>query len=255
MPKAGVAVSFGVEVEANSGGHDHHDASRPKGKVTANNPATDANGEIKVTFQASKIAGTHVVAAVCESCTNKSVTKNVDVKVPDLVSLQAGRGYILQGNTSEVGMKHKGNHYFTVTAAENLQELIRFFNSLNWNPVGIDDASIVWGGKFDLKSRWGAEYIGNDGKPKEEAHQEHRIGEEVDIGFVIGTKATSISKAYYEVCREKKVDIPSTILWHDIPPNEGGKYPLHFHVRLDGTFTQGASAGKNAKCKRDSGKE
>ena len=29
-PLEGVAVTFGVDVMANTGGHDHHDASRPK---------------------------------------------------------------------------------------------------------------------------------------------------------------------------------------------------------------------------------
>ena len=116
-PKAGVAVTFAVEVAANSGGHDHHDATRPKGKVTANSPVTDTNGEIKVTFEASKVAGKHVVAAVCSSCSNSSVTKNVDVKVPDLVRLSEDSSvpprFKLIGNTGSVGSKHLGNHYFS----------------------------------------------------------------------------------------------------------------------------------------------
>ena len=241
--KAGVAVTFAVEVAANSGGHDHHDASRPKGLVngalTANG-VTDGNGEIKVTFQADQVAGTHVVSAVCDSCTNKSVTKNVDVKVPDLVSLQAGRGYTLEGNTSAVGVNHNGNHYFTESARNNLQKLIDHFNSFGWQPVGINDASLVWGGKFDSKGFWTTGF-----------HDEHRIGEEVDIGFITGTNASKITKGYYEVCREKKVDIPSTILWHDIP-KPPGKYDPHFHVRLSGTYTKGPAAGKYAKCDSDS---
>jgi hypothetical protein len=91
-PKSGVAVTFAVEVEANSGGHDHHDASRPKGKVNGALTAsgvTEANGEIKVTFQASEFAGTHVVAAACSTCTNTSATRNVDVKVPGSLSCRA----------------------------------------------------------------------------------------------------------------------------------------------------------------------
>ena len=240
-PKAGVAVTFAVEPIANSGGHDHHDASRPKGEVKASRLVTDDNGEIKVTFQADQVAGTHVVAAVCDSCANKSVTKNVDVKVPDLVSLQPDSGYTLEGNTSAIGVNHKGNHYFTVAARDNLRGLIEHFNSFGWQPVGINDASLVWGGKFDSKGFWTTGF-----------HDEHRIGEEVDIGFITGTNASKITKGYYEVCREKKVDIPSTILWHDIPISQGGKYAPHFHVRLSGTYTKGAAAGKYAKCDSDS---
>ena len=243
-PKAGVAVSFGVEVEANSGGHDHHDASRPKGEVKANSLTTDAKGEIKVTFQASQIAGKHVVAAVCSSCTNTSVTKNVDVKVPDLIPMQADSSvpprYELAGNTSPVGVKHKGNHYFTASAKAYLLNLIDHYNSFAWQPVAVNDASIIWGGWFDIYSNWAG------------SHAEHRIGEEVDLGFLVGTNASKIKRGYDEVCKDKKVEIPSTILWHDIP-KPAGKYDPHFHVRLSGSYTKGPSAGKYAPCESDSG--
>lgn len=246
-PKAGVAVTFAVEPIANSGGHGHHDASRPKGTVTPNNPntpVTDANGEIKATFQASEFAGTHVVAAACSSCTNTSVTKNIDVKVPDLIPLQADSSvpprYELAGNTSAVGVKHKGNHYFTASALNNLSKLIDHYNSFAWQPVAVNDASIIWGGWFDIYSNWAG------------SHAEHRIGEEVDLGFLVGTNASKIKRGYDEVCKDKKVEIPSTILWHDIP-KPAGKYDPHFHVRLSGSYTKGPSAGKYAPCKSDSG--
>ena len=246
-PKAGVAVTFAVEPIANSGGHDHHDASRPKGTVTPNNPntpVTDANGEIKATFQASEFAGTHVVAAACSSCTNTSVTKNIDVKVPDLIPLQADSSvpprYELAGNTSAVGVKHKGNHYFTASALNNLSKLIDHYNSFAWQPVAVNDASIIWGGWFDIYSNWAG------------SHAEHRIGEEVDLGFLVGTNASKIKRGYDEVCKDKKVEIPSTILWHDIP-KPAGKYDPHFHVRLSGSYTKDPSAGKYAPCKSDSG--
>ena len=243
-PKAVVAVTFAVEPIANSGGHDHHDASRPKGEVKANSLTTDANGEIKVTFEASEFAGTHVVAAACSSCTNTSVTKNIDVKVPDLIPMQADSSvpprYELAGNTSPVGVKHKGNHYFTASAKAYLLNLIDHYNSFAWQPVAVNDASIIWGGWFDIYSNWAG------------SHAEHRIGEEVDLGFLVGTNASKIKRGYDEVCKDKKVEIPSTILWHDIP-KPAGKYDPHFHVRLSGSYTKGPSAGKYAPCKSDSG--
>ena len=243
-PKAGVAVTFAVEVAANSGGHDHHNASRPEGELLQSDDVTDANGEIKLRFEAPEFAGTHVVAAFCSSCTNTSVTKNIDVKVPDLVALTADSSvpprYELAGNTSPVGVKHKGNHYFTASAKAYLLNLIDHYNSFAWQPVAVNDASIIWGGWFDIYSNWAG------------SHAEHRIGEEVDLGFLVGTNASKIKRGYDEVCKDKKVEIPSTILWHDIP-KPAGKYDPHFHVRLSGSYTKGPSAGKYAPCKSDSG--
>ena len=243
-PKAGVTVTFGVEPIANSGGHDHHNASRPEGELLQSDDVTDANGEIKLRFEAPEFAGTHVVAAFCSSCTNTSVTKNIDVKVPDLVALTADSSvpprYELAGNTSAVGVKHKGNHYFTASAKAYLLRLIDHYNSFAWQPVAVNDASIIWGGWFDIYSNWAG------------SHAEHRIGEEVDLGFLVGTNASKIKRGYDEVCKDKKVEIPSTILWHDIP-KPAGKYDPHFHVRLSGSYTKDPSAGKYAPCKSDSG--
>lgn len=43
-PNSGVSLNFSVEATANSGGHDHHNAARPKGDVNPIQGTTDANG-------------------------------------------------------------------------------------------------------------------------------------------------------------------------------------------------------------------
>lgn len=63
QPKAGVVVSFSVDVTAKSGGHDHDDPIRPKGTLSSAQGTTDANGEVKVTFTAPEIAGVHTTKA------------------------------------------------------------------------------------------------------------------------------------------------------------------------------------------------
>ena len=224
-PKKDVAVTFGVEVIANSGGHDHHDASRPKGKVTPTNGVTDANGEFKITFKAEEFAGTHVVAAVCESCSNKSATRNVDVKVPDLIELQGdfsrGAKYELIGDTPE----HKGNHFFTPAAKEALKNLLPVFAEFNWGVVGVNDSSLKWGGRFDIAGHWGG------------GHKEHRDGKEVDLSFYkpFGTiTEDKRKKVYDDLYKSRGVGLPQ-VLWHkEDNPDPKNPSKAHFHVYLLG---------------------
>ena len=224
-PKKDVVVTFGVEVIANSGGHDHHDASRPKGKVTPTNGVTDANGEFKITFKAEEFAGTHVVAAVCESCSNKSATRNVDVKVPDLIELQGdfsrGAKYELIGDTPE----HKGNHFFTPAAKEALKNLLPVFAEFNWGVVGVNDSSLKWGGRFDIAGHWGG------------GHKEHRDGKEVDLSFYkpFGTiTEDKRKKVYDDLYKSRGVGLPQ-VLWHkEDNPDPKNPSKAHFHVYLLG---------------------
>lgn len=53
QPKDGVAVSLKADVEVGTGGHDHHDASRPKGTLSATTGSTGADGT--VTMPPSKL--------------------------------------------------------------------------------------------------------------------------------------------------------------------------------------------------------
>ena len=225
-PKAGVAVTFGVEPIANSGGHDHHDASRPKGLVNGALTAsgkTEANGEIKVTFQASEFSGTHVVAAVCDSCTNKSVTKNVDVKVPSLIELgddlNMSARYTLVGDTP----KHQSNHFFSPEAKDALFGLFPIFEKFGWGVVGVNDSSLKWGGRFDIAGHW------NNG------HAEHRDGKEVDISFYkpfYTINDDKRDKVYEYLKKTSEVGMPQ-VLWHE-KDNPATPSYAHFHVYLLG---------------------
>jgi hypothetical protein len=243
--KAGMTVNFKVDVIANSGGHDHHDTNRPKGTINTTTAITDTQGEAKLTFTSSEFAGIHTVTATCTNCKPSELIKEhqFDVKVPDLVELPAGDGYTLQGNTSALGRNHRGNHYFTKNASDNLIKFIDTLAVLGWKPVAVDDGSLMWGGRFDIKASWGG------------SHQEHRTGEEVDISVVRGTDPKKTKSAYDEFCEDKKVEVPTAILWHDVPLNQGGAYPPHFHLRLNGLYSSGKNTGKVAKCSRDSGKQ
>ncbi len=233
-PKAGVAVTFAVEVAANSGGHDHHDATRPKGKVTANSPVTDANGEIKVTFQASQVAGTHVVVAFCSSCTNTSVINNVDVKVPGLVPFLVLPFNAPQWNTTGVGgtVQHASNHFLTVAATYRMLEIASKYKQI-WPTapqLTLNDASLEWGGKFDIDGTW-------ETNPRR--HAEHRLGDNIDIrantrpGAVPSDIREEVLRWFRKSSTKKDNISPDYVIESVNPLHEGiGEANEHFHLRL-----------------------
>jgi hypothetical protein len=226
-PKAGVAVTFKVDVVPMTGGHGHHDANRPKGSVPVSG-VTDANGEIKLTFKASEMGGSHNITATCDSCSNKTVDKKVDVRVPDLIPISpnppqnANGSYkyaftaVDPGHVGTSGGRQRGEYYLTKEAIDNLQDLIELFAEDGWGIVGLNDASLNWGGLYDLKNNWN--------KP----HSEHREGEEIDISFKRAGNVVSTAKQnafYKKFCEDKKAEVPFSILHHYV-------LTPHFHVRL-----------------------
>ncbi len=249
-PKAGVTVGFGVAVEPNTGGHAHGDlgsSPRPKGKLSKQSGITDTNGEIKLTFFADEPAGLHAVVADCTpaGCGNKA-THVVKVKVPDLIHIPPDYGstpprYVLVGNVGDASnnyqvFNHKHTHYLTEQSFANLDALIDTFISLGWGQVGINDASLEWGGMFDIDGKWLEGVLRSNGKYTTGGHGEHRDGQQVDISFI---RPASVSedlrqKVYDEACRGKQTGLPR-VLWHQ---NDG--YAPHFHLYLTGKGVGGA---------------
>jgi hypothetical protein len=168
-----------------------------------------------------------------------------NVKVPGLINLPAGKGYVLGGNTSEAGKNHLGNHYFTQDAIDNLKKFITTIAKFGWSPLAINDASLVWRGRFDIFANWTS------------SHDEHRTGEEVDVSVEKFTDPKQVKNVYDEFCKKNQTEIPTTILWHDKPWNitPKPKYYPHFHLRLNGLYTGGGNVGKSAACSQDSFKK
>ena len=226
-PKAGVAVTFKADVVPMTGGHGHHDANRPKGSVPPSG-VTDANGEIKLTFQASEVAGSHTITATCNDCSNKTANKKVDVLVPNLTPISPNPprntdgSYMYAftavdpGHIGTSGGRQRGEYYLTTQAIANLVELVTEFASEGWGIIGFNDASLNWGGVYDLRNNWRT------------PHSEHREGEEIDISFKRAGNFISPSKQkqfFKKFCEDKKAEIPFSILHHyDLLP--------HFHIRL-----------------------
>jgi hypothetical protein len=125
-------------------------------------------------FNAPEASGTHTISATCDGCTN-TATKPVDVKVDGLKPIPPSGLYALyETDGSVIGAvksRHESNHYLTPTAANKLLVIaINYHHLYPKDPVlHINDASLMWGGKFDIYGTW-------KGK-----HAEHQRGTVVDI--------------------------------------------------------------------------
>ena len=233
-PKAGVAVQFTTEVTANSGGHDHHDASRPKGALAPTTGTTDVNGEVKFQFTATQMAGAHSITATCNNCVNKTATEKVIVKVPDLVNIfalpyrDAQWAYPGVGQTTE----HSDQHYLTVAAAARMLDISRKFQKI-WPGaprLTLNDASLIWGGKFDISGTW---------QQNPQAHAEHRIGENIDIRANTrpGAVPTNIREEVFRWLRKTSRpadNISLDFVIDSVTPlwENPGSANEHFHLRL-----------------------
>ncbi len=231
-PKAGVTVSFKVEVKEGSGEHgvtggavhDHRvRKEKHNGEIKPLSGTTTASGEVRIKFEAPEFAGTHTITATCETCSNKTATKDVKVLVPDLVALTADKGtpktFELVGADSATGKNHPDSHYFTAAAKLTLTTGVipRLFNS-GWGVVGVNDASLKDGGLFDLEGQWNTSG----------GHAEHRKGTEVDIR----TRDNSLKKVqegYDALCDKEETALGIQTLWHK---KDG--YGAHFHIYLSG---------------------
>lgn len=223
-PVSGKAIRFAITPKTASDGHVHGLNGKPVGTIS--NGSTNASGELKSAYLPSEFAGVYTIEATCDGCSNKAAL-DVTVRVPDLVKLgpdsRTPSRYTLVGETTT----HPGSHYFSKAGVQALQELIRMFqgSALNWGQMGINDSSLVWGGRFDIAGAWGG------------SHHEHREGDEVDVSFYRpqGISTQVRQKTYDEMKKGQLFQSPQT-LWH-LNDNLVTGSRAHFHVYLLGQKT------------------
>lgn len=224
-------MTFKVEVKEGSGEHgvtggavhDHRiRKEKHSGKVPPSG-VTKANGEVSIKFEAAEFAGTHTITATCDTCSNKTATKDVKVVVPDLVDLPSDtkkpKTFELVGADSSTGKNHPDNHYFTTAARDTLVNGVipRLFKN-GWGVVGVNDASLKDGGLFDLEGKW----VTSGG------HAEHRKGTEVDIR-TRDNSPKKVQEGYDALCDKEETALGIQTLWHK---KDG--YGAHFHLYLSG---------------------
>jgi hypothetical protein len=160
--------------------------------VTLSIGGPGSSGSTSITFNAREASGEHTITATCDKCSNGPQEAKVKVMVEGLEPIPAFPYYALEesdpdhpGQTKVVGAtaEHSGNHYLLPAAAQVLMQIAVTYhfdpkskvrdpqtNGMVLSPLlHVNDASLKWGGKFDIKGEWAG------------SHKEHRRGTSVDL--------------------------------------------------------------------------
>jgi len=231
QPAPNVSVRIEATSIPNSGGHQHPDAQRPKGKFNGNsqnppvvNGTTDASGGFSFTYTAPDVSGDYKLTASCNNCTQEG-TDQIWVGIKDLVPLPNDSAYVLLPNPDYF---HPENHFLTMDAESRLLELADLYRQTfpSEPRLHLNDASLERGGLFDFGAK--------DGAPWKPGHKTHRFGAEIDIRANPQVqKATAIPEQNFEQFEEYVARVRGTLC-----PETGVAYAgmskQHYHVCLMG---------------------
>jgi hypothetical protein len=269
QPKAGMALTFTVEVEPGSGNHPLNPPDRPPGILSVKSGTTNASGEVKVTFTSPIFSGKHTVTVTCAKCTGtkKDDIATFTVKVPNLIKTPADINWRFISTDNY----HKNNnastatqtvYYLTQPAYTGLIELTKYMVNNGWKTnsekptsVGLNDASLEWGGKFYSYPGSGSIYpnwTGIKSSGKQYAHVEHRLGVQIDL------RTTDVSnelekQMYQKICnpQDGKYPVQAKLLWHTgVQKCKNAKgvlvscTPEHYHAYLLGDINSSLGGGK-----------
>ncbi len=123
----------------------------------------------------------------------------------------------VDGIHAGAGRYHKNQFYLTAQSLSNLSELIDAFSAAGWGTVALNDASMYWGGRYDIQGNWKA------------PHRGHRTGTEIDISFTRANNPVPSSKQnefYKKFCEKTAAAAAFSLLHHFVA------LP-HFHVYLE----------------------
>ena len=234
-PLPGAIVHLRIDAVPNSGGHTHGDDNSPlrRGKLSGVGPEivatvpTGPDGVFGFTFNAPSVSGAYQITASCDDRPCVQVgAKTVDVKVDGLFTLAALSAYNFAGGTAA----HPDNHYLILTAAAVAQRLaIHYRNTFPTSPVlTYNDASLNWGGTFDITCASGASPC-NWASP----HSEHKRGVVMDVRA--NRTVDAIPVANYKKFRQL-VRMLGGDPHYECDPAQAHTKPCteHFHVRLLG---------------------
>lgn len=187
-PKTPVTLNVSLRVDPTSGGHNHGNSTRPRGKISGTECNTDetcwttsSSGTSTFSFNAPEASGKHFITVSCDRCKNALPPKQVSVMVKGLEPIPDSTFYVFVGGGKT--KLHHNNHYLTPTASARLLKIAidyqmqQQFNVLNWRTntlvapplLHVNDASLEWGGRFDISGNWSS------------PHNEHMRGTTVDL--------------------------------------------------------------------------
>jgi hypothetical protein len=148
-----------------TGGHEHHDALRPKGSCSPSsiNISAGQTGPEKATYSSNIVSGADTIRLKVDGEEQKSLAMGIGITI--LGEMPSSNYWRLTGETA----KHPDNHYAVVSTIANMAKIAREYYELTDTTLGINDMSLKWGGLFDIYGNWST------------PHSTHRTGEDVDI--------------------------------------------------------------------------
>lgn len=186
LPRQGATVKIHLDVDSTSGGHDHGEGGkrRNRGQISSGSCdiepggwnatpdsyrcTTGPDGYASFTFIAPDASGKHTITATCISgyCGGQEAGW-INVKVPSLWPIPAySQWYALQDSAGKVigavPGKHSDNHFLTSAAIKKLKTLANVYAQIsNGFPLYLNDASLIWGGLFDIGFNWATPHAGH----------------------------------------------------------------------------------------------
>lgn len=177
IPNCQIELTFSVQ--PNSGGHDHHDDSRPQGTLEPISGSTGDTGFAFTTvYTAREVAGVTEVGVTGRTPSGGSIFGGftIGVRVAGLEELAEGENYDLVGSFGEPGVtsQHIGNHYGTPALNAMLVRLADdHAAAFPGEVLQYNDMSLVGGGLFDLGNNW------------VRPHRDHRFGRNLDLRTIV----------------------------------------------------------------------
>lgn len=167
---AGATVTIELIRVANSGGHNHGGATSDSLAVGTASPTRFVLGNnypqnVRVVHRASDVCGTIVVRARFSQGSPNVIDNHDQVLIPGLVPIQASQSLKLKPPTAE----HRSPYWAQQAFRNKLVRVATDYFAKTGKPITITDASLQWGGRFDLKADW---------RPP---HHEHMDGRQADI--------------------------------------------------------------------------
>ncbi len=245
VPNVPIRLELGVE--ANSGGHAHHDDRRPTGLLSIGFAAqtavewnTGINGML-FWFLAPEVAGDHKIKATCidRPCTQEG-PDTIWVGIKGLQPIPASPNCVLIPNADTA---HPDNHYLTPGASATIRTIANVYRRryLSDPVLHLNDASLERGGLFD--NRYDGRSASGWWKPP---HETHRQGTDIDIRAKPQRHpTTSIPEANFAVFFEVLRNLGGDTIPPGRPAYEGTANQ-HFHVTLPSVLQLPAPAPGDA---------
>jgi hypothetical protein len=210
-------ATIAVSAWAASGGHCHHDSSRPYGSPDTASGNTGADGQqFRVTHTWPQVSGYLLVQlqpdAECIQRWGYSENLWIPIRGPDaqsstagLLNMEDGFGYTVTGGDDNVS-RHPDNHYGTPELVATLQNMAYLWGGpvLGRPNFGYNDLSLMWGGVFDVE-QVGVAVCRRPPNWVSPCHCGHRKGTQVDfkitqfINLDQRRRANLLVKKYFDV--------------------------------------------------------